>query len=161
MSTLRPLLTPCSPRLILRQLCSIQQLYIITHIVSAVGVAQVVVFWVVIPWLYSGWLDLQPPNIFDSYTSASKFKIHMKIVATLKVEVVGFSETLEHTHVLCCVWIQETFVWDGHITIEIVAFCNMIPCSLNVVKTSEVTLCVFFRIKLSLKFRVVNLQRNL
>jgi hypothetical protein len=77
------------------------------------------------------------------------------------VEVAGFSETLERSHVLRCVWIHETLVWDGHITIEIVAFCIMIQCSLNMVTTSEVTLCVFFRLKLGLKFRVLGSSKAL
>jgi hypothetical protein len=110
---------------------------------------------------YSGWLNFLTPNIFDSYTFASKFQIHMKKVVTLKVEVAGFSETLEQTHVLRCVWIQETFIWDGYITIEIVAFCTMIPCSLIVVTTTEVTLCAFFRLKLALKFRVFGSSKKL
>jgi hypothetical protein len=37
----------------------------------------------------------------------------------------------------------------------------MIPCSINVVTTSEVTLCVFFTLKLALKFRDVVSSKKL
>jgi len=37
----------------------------------------------------------------------------------------------------------------------------MIPCSLNVVTTSEVTLCAFFTLKLALKFRVAGSSKKL
>ena len=76
------------------------------------------------------------------------------------MEVAGFSKTLEQTQVLRYVRIQQTFIWGGHITIDIVAFCIMIPCSLNVITTSEVNFYVFFTSKLALKFRVVGSSKK-